>query len=545
MFKDDNNAEIHTMLIAENQSGSRLFIIFLMQISSANDGTPLFQLGDFNRTFNVSMYSDQALLLRVGLTVGVILEIVTYPNWNIYVYDTIANEAYMITYISDDLLNIYEYPILNKLAFCLQVMLDRYEFADLIGAIRLGQSGVKLYSGEFIRVPNTRQARICYDDFVINAPERPFRYTEDSTMEPQVVTSIVCTSLSITCLCVTIVTYSIFGELRSIPGKNNIVLSVHLLVAQCLYQFAFTETQHPRLCVAFGIMMHFFWLTSILWMSACTIHMFRTFVTKKSFRSKRSCEPQVCMYTLYCYTLAAIPVAINIGISLKESDGNSIGYGGHICYISSPMMVGLTFALPVGIIVILNLIFFLVVMYKISESTMRFRKSTDRTNAIIYVRLSSLTGTTWIFGYIYIWTGFEPLEYVFIILNAGQGVLIFISFICNAKIMHLYQDFFRRQSRRLTRMCCKDRVDHSIPKQPRVAEALKVSASIKISAESNKTNLSANVLPSPDGVRLASGQLPACITVCKSEDLNVQVAVANERETNRTVSTADLAIPRF
>ena len=417
----------------------------------------------------------------------------------------------------------------------------KYEFADLIGAIRLGRSGIKLYTGEFIRVFDSRKARVCYDDYVKNAPERLFQHTDSSATQSQVITSVVCTSMSITCLCVTILTYAIFSDLRTIPGKINILLSVHLLIAQCLYQFTFTETDNPRLCIAFGIMIHFFWLTSILWMSACTVNMFRTFVTKKSFRSTRSCEPQVCMYALYCYVLAGIPVGINIGISLKESDGNLIGYGGQICYISNPLMVGLTFALPVGIIVILNMIFFLIVMYKISESTMRFRKSIDRTNSIIYMKLSSLTGTTWIFGYIYLWTEFEPLEFAFIVLNAGQGVLIFFSFVCNAKVFHLYQELFSEYSRRLLHMCCKSNVERSNPKQPSIDIGVKASASLK-SAEFNKTNLSADS-PAGDGLHLNPDQLPACLTVVKPDEFNGPVVVVKGYELDGIVTKGISEIP--
>ena len=541
MFKDGDNAEIETILIAENQTGSSLFIIVLMRISSANDGTPLFRLENFNRTYNVSTAPDRLLMVSVRLAIGIMLEIVTYPNWNIHVFDTISYKAFTISYISDDILKVYEYPILEKLAFCLQVMLDKYEFADLIGAIWLGRSGMRLYTGEFIRVPDSRKVRICYDDFVKNAPERLFQFNEGSAMPPQVTTSIVCTSLSITCLGVTILTYTIFSDLRTIPGKNNIVLSIHLLVAQCLYQFTFTATDHPSPCIAFGIMMHFFWLTSILWMSACTVHMFRTFVTKKSFRSKRQCEPQVCMYALCCYILAAVPVAINIGVSLKESDGNSIGYGGHICYISNPLMVGLTFALPVGIIVILNMVFFLIVMFKISESTMRYNKSADRTNAIIYVKLSSLTGTTWIFGYIYLWTGFAPLEYVFIVLNAGQGVLIFFSFVCNVKVLRLYQDFFWRHSRPLMRTFCKSYAKHSNPKQQRIDNAVKGPASLKVSAESIKTDLSANRPSTVYGLQFDHD--PVCLTVGKSVDLSGPVVPAIEYEMGGIITKAGSIIP--
>lgn len=514
MFENEGSSKSEIIMIAGNQTEPRIFVIAVIRIHSAANRTSLFGKGHFNRTYEVTVGLKETLSIKVRLTTGVWVEVMTFPVWSVHMLDTNRNLYLPVLYVGDDVVNVYEYPTVDKLAFCLHVILDRHEYIDFISHVRIMTSGLELYMGEFIRMRDSRKLRVCYDDYVKSASQQ-LSQTQKATdyMEPQVIASIACTSMSISCLVITIFTYVIFSELRSIPGKNNILLAVHLLIAQCLYQFTFTRTELPRLCIAFGIFIHFFWLTAILWMSACTLHMFRVFVTKNRISSKHALDPQVCIYAIYCYVIASVAVAINIGVSLKRSNGKSIGYGGRICYISEPSMVGFTFALPVGIIVCLNIIFFVIVIYKISESTMRLRggQSNDRYNAVIYMKLSSLTGATWIFGYLYIWTGFLPLEYIFIVLNAGQGVFIFVSFICNSKILRLYHELFRKYGRRLFRTICKE--NSKLPsrrQKPAEKKIVKTVVTSNKSEESNKSDTSSKSVPKC--FQISSNPMPPCPT---------------------------------
>lgn len=339
----------------------------------------------------------------------------------------------------------FRYTHITKLAFCSKLLLRHAETRDYIDVIDIRISNARIHVGEFSRTSHYDAVQICVSDYLRGVD----RYLKDKyrhiPYSPQAIVSVVCNLLSIAGLTFTIITYIIFDELRSIPGKNNMMLAVHLLIAQCLYQFGMDQTHLPTLCIVLGAFIHMYWLIAIFWMNACTLHMFRTFVTGQSYRSVRACDPQVLCYASYCYVIAVAMVAINIAVSMYRSEGREIGYGGHVCYINNPTMVGWVFALPVGVIIILNMGFFFAVVYQISASTMRRRgKSTDRANTVIYMKLSSLTGVTWIFGYLYLWTDFAPLEYIFIVLNAGQGVFIFISFICTQRITKLYWNLLRK-----------------------------------------------------------------------------------------------------
>ncbi|XP_030831929.1 adhesion G-protein coupled receptor G2-like [Strongylocentrotus purpuratus] len=60
----------------------------------------------------------------------------------------------------------------------------------------------------------------------------------------------------------------------------------------------------------------------------------------------------------------------------------------------------------------------------------------------IYVKMSTLLGFTWIFGFVAAFADVTALWYIFIILNSLQGVYIFIAFICNKRVFKLWRDSF-------------------------------------------------------------------------------------------------------
>eukprot|EP00057_Strongylocentrotus_purpuratus_P027644 XP_011682118.1 PREDICTED: uncharacterized protein LOC105446693 [Strongylocentrotus purpuratus] len=60
----------------------------------------------------------------------------------------------------------------------------------------------------------------------------------------------------------------------------------------------------------------------------------------------------------------------------------------------------------------------------------------------INVKMSTLLGFTWIFGFVAAFADVTALWYIFIILNSLQGVYIFIAFICNKRVFKLWRDSF-------------------------------------------------------------------------------------------------------
>ncbi|XP_052229769.1 uncharacterized protein LOC127843913 [Dreissena polymorpha] len=441
IYGDDAEMERELIVLATANDRSYLFVLLVIRVSeNAKFLGKLFEESTYGQQLMYETHNN-SIEVSVDFATGIKMELNIFPLGDIFLVDMLAYSALDVLFRANlsDVEMAFQYTFISKLFVCPMFSLEKEEIRDYIDVIDVRVSDLRLYEGEFSRASRYNSIRVCVSDYLRNAATYYEQKLKEGAFTPQAILSVVCSFLSMTGLFLTIVTYIIFDELQTIPGKNNTMLAVHLLIAQILYQFCMDKTEYPNMCIVFGILIHLFWLTAILWMNVCTLHMFRTFVTGQRYRSVRVLDPQVVCYGLYCYGIALAMVAINISVSAYRSGGRDIGYGRNVCYISNPVMVGWVFALPVGMIIILNLGFFFAVVYQISASTMRRSgKSSDRTNTIIYMKLSSLTGVTWIFGYLYLWTNFVPFEYIFIVLNAGQGVFIFMSFICTQRITKLY-----------------------------------------------------------------------------------------------------------
>ena len=123
---------------------------------------------------------------------------------------------------------------------------------------------------------------LCFDDYIAKADQMRRQHTENETIMERitVILSFVCSVVSIACLCITIVTYILFVEMRTIPGKINVSLCATLLVAQLFQQFTIDLTQYKAFCYAFGVIINYTWAATILWMNIASFNLFRCFFSK-------------------------------------------------------------------------------------------------------------------------------------------------------------------------------------------------------------------------------------------------------------------------
>ena len=63
----------------------------------------------------------------------------------------------------------------------------------------------------------------------------------------------------------------------------------------------------------------------------------------------------------------------------------------------------------------------------------------DRNNILIYLKMSTLTGVCWLFGFLRILSSSDVFEVLFILANASQGLLVMVSFVCNKRVLAYYR----------------------------------------------------------------------------------------------------------
>ena len=335
--------------------------------------------------------------------------------------------------------------ILNKLYVCPFIGIGKNEISSGIEngvlSLRKGDANKIFTQWEYEVEEDT--IYICLDDFreLYNSMKSSNfidKVITDVFISPKQILSLVCVCLSLICLLITIVAYTMITALQTQPGINNLILCIFLFLAQPLYQFGAGQPSLSDLaCTVIGAICHFLWLAVIFAMHICSINMFIIFRSHVKLSTTFSWN-YVIKNLSFVVCASLLFVCTNLIASLGTSNGSDTGYGGEVCFISSNIMQSVTFIAPAAFTLGTNIGLFSYVVYRIRRnSSFRGQLNKDRNYLGIYARLSTLTGLTWMFGFLRIFIKFELLEYLFIIFNTSQGVLIMISFVLNKRVASL------------------------------------------------------------------------------------------------------------
>ena len=338
------------------------------------------------------------------------------------------------------------YLLMNPLLLCVRVALS-------LSALTLSNTSFNRHSSNIgVALPDDyiiteSYVEMCADDYfhlaakALSSPVKNFAYLRNPTDDFAIILSFVCSSVSIICLLITIATYLLLKSLRTLPGKINMCLCISLTVAQALQQFTIDMIEYRRICIIFGVLIHFSWSATLCWMCVSSFNLFRCF--SPSNISRRASPSSLGMYTTFVFVMSALLVVANIIHGLVGAGG--LGYGGQICYISSALGLLMTFVLPVGIIVLSNLVFLSVTIWRISHAPkIKGNKSSERNNVVIYMKMSTFTGFCWIFGFLGILTKLKVFEILFSLTNASQGLFLMISFVCNKRVVGLIKELLSK-----------------------------------------------------------------------------------------------------
>ena len=262
----------------------------------------------------------------------------------------------------------------------------------------------------------------------------------------QHVVTLVCIGLSVAGLIFTITTYALFSALRTVAGVYNMLLSMKLLVAQTSLLLSAYINEPGPWCTFLAVCTHFAWLDWFCWSSICCFHMFQVFAAN-TIRPHRNGSILVCVLKRIVLSpvLSGLTVVSVISTSFVVSSGENIGYGKRSCYVNTPLLVGLATMLPLGIAIVCNTTFFAVVVWGIQairklQSSVDVARMDTKQNLTVYVRLSTLTGACWTLAIIAELVDSDPLRFVYIVVNGLQGAFIFISYMCNPRVLVLYME---------------------------------------------------------------------------------------------------------
>ncbi|XP_046352955.2 G-protein coupled receptor Mth2-like [Haliotis rufescens] len=323
------------------------------------------------------------------------------------------------------------YP--SVLPHCSYVYLSVNEFNwNTDATITLQYVGITIQFDKFIKM-DEENIILCVDTM-----KELYSNYQDPVKLAEHILTLVFSILSMICLALTFITYCTFPSLLTLPTKNTMCLVGFLFLAQLLLLFKQLAIRDETACKIIGILIHYLWLTVILWMNVCSYHMFHVFVVDAG--KPMGTQSRLLKYSLYANGLSLIIVLITIFSNLGVSSGSHIGYGVTTCYLNSSLLVGVAFVAPLGIVLLLNIIFFSVSVWTMAKiNKMSASIGAEKSQVHIYIKLSTLTGIFWILAILGDVLQQQVLIFISIVLNAGQGIFIFISYVANKRVLQLWR----------------------------------------------------------------------------------------------------------
>lgn len=327
---------------------------------------------------------------------------------------------------------------------------DEFEFLNATAAIKFRE----LIFNETEYVKNGSDVFVCLEKTNIDTADKlngTFKLTLYHFDEVESYVSLVGVILSILASSITLMVYIIFPQLLNTPGKNIMCLIISLIIAQIIFLVAANVAELPNACVAFAILMHYFFLCAFCWMNVIAFDVWMAFSHKfVSQRNTSGKSKRFYIYSLYAWCLPLFIVGVAISAEYTSAyESYRPRYGDGVCWIASRYALLLFFAGPLGVLKLFDFVSFGFTVYHISNAKRQgalVRKGQSTNTFLINIRLSLVMGLTWAFAFVANFTNNSAMWYMFILFNTLQGVFIALSFLCTRKVLNLFREKYTHSS---------------------------------------------------------------------------------------------------
>ena len=330
--------------------------------------------------------------------------------------------------------------------FCAIAMCDE-------GLIVLHESEFELLDNDTLLFRNEAFEIVGYND---SSPIICSNFSQNGTIERNmtvysyppvfsVLTYVGC-SLSVVGCVVVLLTYSLFKELRSLPGQILMNLASTIL-ATCLFLMIgipiITSIEKDELCEAAAIFLHLLVLSQFSWMSIMSFELLRTLYRASHLHAVEDKSRKNKIFFLYFLIGWGIPLVFTLITVIVNYATDVIQYGRDgFCWIGHVPSFYVVFLAPVALSIVFNGITFIItfsLLFKASRAQAKLKKQQNTSYLRVSLSAFSITGLTWIFGFLAIVVRDDWAWYTYIILTSTQGLVIAIAFIFTQKVSGLYK----------------------------------------------------------------------------------------------------------
>uniref|UniRef100_A0A3P8QIT6 Uncharacterized protein n=1 Tax=Astatotilapia calliptera TaxID=8154 RepID=A0A3P8QIT6_ASTCA len=257
-------------------------------------------------------------------------------------------------------------------------------------------------------------------------------------------------AVSLVCLAISLFTFCFFRGLQSDRNTIHKNLCLNLFIGELLFLVGINMTEPKLVCSIIAGVLHFCFLAAFVWMCLEGVQLYLMLV--EVFESEFSRRKY---YYMSGYLIPAVVVGISAAIDYRS-------YGTQrACWLRVDNHFIWSFIGPVTFIIVVNVIFLVVTMYKMVKHSTSMKP--DSFFAVLMLlfpvfcrswvlgafALLCLLGLTWSFGLFFLNESSIVMAYLFTIFNTLQGMFIFI-FHCllQKKVRKEYSKCFRQSQ------CC-------------------------------------------------------------------------------------------
>ncbi|XP_036369833.1 adhesion G-protein coupled receptor G2-like [Octopus sinensis] len=256
--------------------------------------------------------------------------------------------------------------------------------------------------------------------------------------------------ISFVCLILTVIIHIYSKTLWKVMASKilvNLCISLAATYLTFLAGFQAYSTEITAVCKAVAALLHYFLLTSFIWMAVEALHIFLGVVVV--FNIYQSSFIKKC--SILVWGLPAVIVIITLAIN----NTNNYIKSDQVCWLSSTAFYAALLA-PVALILLFNITMFSLVMRSLNsmQNDKKFEHKPKKVRVFGIVGLCFLLGFPWLLPFFGFGEAAEVFRLLFAIFTPLQGMFIFLCyciykkdtrdviclFVCKRKTWELWED---------------------------------------------------------------------------------------------------------
>lgn len=251
--------------------------------------------------------------------------------------------------------------------------------------------------------------------------------------------SIVGVSISSVCIILHMFMFCAIKKLRNLPGYCLFSLCISLLMTYITF-FTPIMVSKQTDCKVIATLIIYCLLSSFFWMNVTSFDVWyaiRLATAKLRLSTNKSMWKRFSLYSAYAWGMPLLIIAmIFIGDQVIQDERFRPTFNDDTCWFQNKNALLIYFALPVFIVLVMNIIYFVASFVMITRSWADSgceEAHNLRSRLFMSLRLGSAMGLMWIFGLLSNLTHSEWIDYLNALCTTLQGVFIFFSFTLNKK----------------------------------------------------------------------------------------------------------------